>query len=373
MHLLNAIDNGGRVDYTGGPISAIAKVPTQITDAITAAFAANAQGPNDLLNGSQLVSQRFPSLTATGTVATGLDVFVNDRWFILPTGGTVTWTRVTAGLHSDARSPAGIELTGAAGITNVRYGIRLGRELCRALGALLANKNLTFGCKVRHSGSTGSITPNLLIRSTSDTGADSVATKFAAANMTTRVTQAFPGALAAGAEVSFTHTFDIGAMVDSQNGLEIYVDLLAMSAATIEFTLTDFFLSSANISTNLLPDDANEHLARCAPYYRKTFPYATQPAQNAGLVGALSESTPDGPNPHCFAWRFEPRLRGTSGLLTTYNPSAANALPRNTAGDDGAIGTQRLTDSALHQEFTASGDQNRAWYLHASLDCEWYD
>jgi hypothetical protein len=367
--ILNWLDAGARTHgYADVPAS---DLPATVAAQIAAAFAANAQGANRLPNGSLMVAQKNPSESASGTVATGLDVYVVDRWFVMPTGGTVQWARQTAGLHSGSRSPIGVQLNGAAGITNVRFGVRLGRGWCRSMGALLANKNVTFGCKVRHPGSTGSLTPNLVVRSTSNTGPDSDATKFAAANMTTRLTQAFAGAIGVGAEAAFVHTFDLGAMVDSQNGIELHVDLGAMNAGTIAYVISDLWLSDGDISTSLLPDRFEDALDECLWTYAKTFAYATAPAQNAGFSGALAMTGAS--NACAFQWKLPRPMRGAP-TVTSYNPGAANAQARNTAGDDSTGATpQQITESGLTISFTPTGSTNRAWHIQASADGEWYD
>ncbi len=368
LNFLNWADAGARAH-------AYEDIPTSNLPAVVAAAVAAAAplGQGILPNGSLLVAQRFPSLTATGTIATGIDAYVCDRWFILPTGGTVTWHRTSTGLHTGSRSPMGLRLVGAAGITNLVLGIRLGRDVTRALGALLANKNVTFGCKVRHSGSTGSTTPNFLVRSTSNAGADSTATKFATANMTTRLTQAFPGALGAGAEVAFTHTFDLGAMVDSQNGIELLVDLLAVSAATHELTVSDLFLAFGDLTSALLPDDFDTELARVRPWYRKTFGYDVQPAQNAGFTGTLASAGAPGGTPIAFDFRLDPPMKRAAGTLVTYNPGAAANTPRNHNGDNGTLTANDVGDSGVLIRFETVGANNRSWHIHATLDCEWFD
>ncbi len=369
LAILNWLDAGARAHaFEAVPAS---NLPAVVAASVAAAFT----GQNELINGSLLVSQRFPSETATGTIASGVDAYICDECFVFPTGGTLTWTRVSAGLHSGARSPMGLELTGAAGITNARIGFRLGRRLVRKLGALLANKNVTFGVKVRHSGTTGSLTPSLLVRSTSNTGDDSVSTKFASANMTTRVTQAFPGALAAGNEVAFTHTFDLGAMTDGQNGIEIYVDLGAMNAATIKFTVTDFWLAPGDISASLLPDDFDETLMRCKVGYQKTFPYAVAPAQNAGFTGSLVATGDDTYN-CAFGWQHSPPLRfvpTSPTTFVTYNPGALATTPRNFNSDNGTITTVTPSDQHSYIRFDASGNKETDWHVHATADANFYD
>jgi hypothetical protein len=369
LAVLNNLDAGARThayEAVGTP------VPTQIASAIAAAIV----GENELVNGSFLVSQRFPSETATGTVASGVDAYICDEWFVFPTGGTVTWTRVSSGLHSGALSPMGLAFTGAAGITNMRLGVRLGRGKVRALGALLGAKNVTFGIKVRHSGTTGSITPNFHVRSTSNTGPDHAnATKFAAANMTNRLTQAFPGALSAGNEVAFTHTFDLGAMTDAQNGVEIYVDLLAMNAATIEFRVTDAWLAFGDISSSLRVDDFDATLAACQVGFDKTADYATSVATlatgTAGFPGTLV-ATGDDSNQTAFGWQHARPMRFV-GTITTYNPGAAANTPRNLSGNNGTLGSIAAGQKHTYIRFDAVTTSETDWHIHATHDASFYD
>lgn len=372
LAILNNLDAGARAH-------AYEAVGTNVPTQIAASIAAAVVGGNELVNGSLLVSQRFPSEAATGTIATGLDTYVCDEWFVFPTGGTVTWRRtaVAADLHSAARSPLGLEFDGAAGITNMRFGTRLGRSKVRRLGALLANKNVTFGIKVKHSGTTGSITPNFHVRSTSNTGPDEAnATKFAAANMTNRVTQAFPGALASGNEVSFTHTFDLGAMVDSQNGVELYVDFLAMNAATIQFTVVDAWLAFGDITATLLVDDFDEALDACLLGFQKTPGYsvsvATLLAGTAGFGGTLVGHGKDGSNISGMHWNHARAMR-FAGTLVSYNPAVASNAPRNQLGDNAVTSSLSAGQSNSYVRYDTSGTDGVAWHVHATHDASWYD
>jgi hypothetical protein len=372
LAILNNLDAGARAH-------AYEAVGTNVPTQITASIAAAVVGGNELVNGSLLVSQRFPSETATGT-NTGFDAYVCDEWFVYPTGGVVTWRRtaVAADLHSAARSPLGLEFDGAAGMTNMRFGTRLGRSKVRRLGALLANKNVTFGIKVKHSGTTGSITPDFHVRSTSNTGPDEAnATKFAVANMTNRLTQPFPGALASGNEVAFTHTFDLGAMVDSQNGVELYVDFLAMNLATIQFTVVDAWLAFGDITATLLVDDFDEALDACLLGFQKTPGYsvsvATLNAGTAGFGGTLIGHGKDGTAISGMHWNHARPLR-FAGTFATYNPAVgSNNAPRNQLGENGLISTVAAGQSTSYVRYDTGGTDSVAWHVHATHDASWYD
>jgi hypothetical protein len=326
---------------------------------------------NAFVNGSCLISQRNPSESASGTVAAGLDVFVLDRIFIMPIGGTVSWARGGGNLPNGAVSPLGLELTGAAGITNVRVGSRFGREWCRRMGALLASKNITFGVKVKHFGTTGLITPDFVVRTTNHTGADSVGTKFAAANMTLRDTYAFAAPLGAGDSVSYTKTFDLGALTDGQNGIEVYVDLKAMNAATIKFCVTDFWIAFEDISSVLQCDRFQEELQRCEEFCQKSYNYENAPGSTAGgFSGAVTAMMTGGEA--VTTWHFNRRMRGTP-TVTMYNPSSGAT---NSWRDlDAAVDRPGAVFAAGESGAIFTGDDVGTHQLgaHGYADAEWYD
>lgn len=84
----------------------------------------------------------------------------------------------------------------------------------------------------------------------------------------------------------------------------------------------------------------------CLVYYWKTFPYATAPAQNAGLTGSITfgSKTSDANKAWRECMRHHPAgFMRASPTMTTYNPSAANAQARN------------VTDSADHSATVANG------------------
>ncbi len=74
-----------------------------------------------------------------------------------------------------------------------------------------------------------------------------------------------------------------------------------------------------------------EDLARCLPFYEKTFPYGTAPAQSAGVAGALQVKNPIAAGYPQVSWLYKtPKWKVPT--VVTYNPSAANANWRNITG-----------------------------------------
>lgn len=372
--------NGTLSTNTGWVLQTVAGADVSLTgayataQALATAFATSRKYNfyNAFINGSTLVSQRFPSESASGTLGTTVEDFPVDRIFVRATGGTVTWRRTGSNLHSQAMSPLGIEIEGGAGITNVLVGTRLGKHAVRKLGALKANQNIYIGVKIKHSGSTTTITPELVGRSTSQ-ASDTLAAKFASLNKTIRVgPTAFAAGLAPGNEISYVSgAIDLGAMTDGQNGIELAIDFLAMNLATIKFTLTDFWIAQEDISAILECDDFQTELEKCLLFYRKTFNYETQPASNAGFAGSVAMRFDDA-NDSAIPWQHGMTVR--VGELTTYNPRAAGSDARST--DDTTTksfvsATPGQQNSYATFQGSGAGTPQQTFHMHAKLECEW--
>ena len=110
-------------------------------------------------------------------------------------------------------------------------------------------------------------------------------------------------------------------------------------------------------------------------YFQKSFPYATTPAQNAGLAGCEIIAAPITNNVvHSIQAPFAVRMRTNNALAATYNPSAANAEARNTtdAVDDSGTGIA-ISEHGLVITMTANatntvGDLHRVqWTMQNEL------
>lgn len=80
-----------------------------------------------------------------------------------------------------------------------------------------------------------------------------------------------------------------------------------------------------------------EELLLCMRYYRKSFPQGVNPAQNAGVTGAITVKNPIALGDPSTMVYFTPVMRATPTIVT-YNPSAANANWRDiTAAADATV------------------------------------
>lgn len=115
-------------------------------------------------------------------------------------------------------------------------------------------------------------------------------------------------------------------------------------AANDLFWLADLKLEEGPYSTRFVQPDFTEELLAAGRRFRKTFPYLTAPAQNAGVTGALRTRASNNPGGAWF-WDYgHPPMRRVPTLVS-YNPSAANALGRDiTGGADIALGTTTVSE-----------------------------
>lgn len=94
----------------------------------------------------------------------------------------------------------------------------------------------------------------------------------------------------------------------------------------------------------------DQELILCQRYLRKSFPRATAIAQNAGIAGAVTIKNPIALGDPSEIVYFSPTMRATP-VITTYNPSAANANWRDiTAASDVTVSVDPggvLNDSSL--------------------------
>ena len=105
------------------------------------------------------------------------------------------------------------------------------------------------------------------------------------------------------------------------------------------FVLDDVQLESGTANTEFEYPPFEYMLAHCMRHLEKTFPYATAPAQNAGIAGSITTIGIGDSSTARFAvadWRFKVSKR-VSPTITTYNPVAGNANWRDVTAASNVI------------------------------------
>ena len=104
----------------------------------------------------------------------------------------------------------------------------------------------------------------------------------------------------------------------------------------------------------------------CQRYFAKSFPYATAPAQNAGLTGALGAQGGNG-GKFIIPLMFPVAMRSASPSVDTYNPSASASSARNV--DDNSnravtVGDECEFGCVIETSGTVTADNNDRFRVH---------
>lgn len=147
------------------------------------------------------------------------------------------------------------------------------------------------------------------------------------------------------------------------------------TSATFQVDISQFKVERGATASAFQPIPLVQDLAACQRFYYKTFPQATTPAQNSGvLTGCLEYISSLGASLTSGAQlRYPVPMRATP-TVTYYNPSAANNKWRNLSGsaDSGTGTTVRSDQSAvvvLNTQVGTDATQNEM-AIHLTADAE---
>jgi hypothetical protein len=147
-------------------------------------------------------------------------------------------------------------------------------------------------------------------------------------------------------------------------------------AANDELNIAEVSLTDGEEIMDWTPRLSSDELDKCLPFYQKTFPLATAPAQSAGVNGALRDCVAIAgavATSSTMQWRFNKPMRAAPTLVF-FNPSAANAFVRNVPAATDATVTAAAGTTADCVDINATG--LAAWAVgqelkvHATADAE---
>ena len=132
----------------------------------------------------------------------------------------------------------------------------------------------------------------------------------------------------------------------------------------LDSTANNFYITGVQLEVGSSATDFERvpwdyQLSRCQRYFCKTFPYATAPAQNVGvLTGEVNfssnraASTANLQSPRVYP----PVTMRAAPTITTYNPAAANAEIRDisASADCSAVGVDSASDGGFYIKGTSS-------------------
>lgn len=311
---------------------------------------------NALYNGAMQVWQRGTGSTSSSA---GSRTFLADRWYVNPSGAAVNQLRSTT-IPTGSRAQYSLELQGATSVTTVLIGQRL-----LASDMPIIKRTITCQAYVQNL-SGAAFNPSLLL------GTPNASDDFTTVvNRLTQSIQSCPDS----AWTQVSHTVDISAYTNIDNGLQVEIQIPSGSLVSGDTVrITEVQIAACSVVTPLDVSTFHQELSRCLPFYEKSFPHATAPAQSAGASGSvyLSQVVAASTAMSGAGVRFKAEKRA-SPTVTIYNPSAANAQVRNatTATDcTGSSGTgdiQGIIFSFTTPGGSAAGNQLN---IHFSASAE---
>ena len=280
---------------------------------------------NKLINGSMNVYQRG-SVAATTSGA-----YTLDRWFVTPTGATVTVTQSTATVPTNFT--ASLNVAGAASVTNVSAYQRIESINCQ---------ELTSGSKVTVSGyiyqSTGSAVTTATVALTTPTASDNYASTTSAA--TTYTIPSFASAT----WTYFSNTFTL--TTGCTNGLQLTI-ALGTGLTTGSFNLTGVQLEVGSVATPYERQIYSEQLAQCQRYYQ------VYGGSDGYLIGGNVNAASDQYSMVIFPVKMRASPTATSsGTWTTSNVTTTKP----------SINTVSASSACVYGSTSASGN----WYFQAN-------
>ena len=297
-------------------------IATALTTLMTQANTSQPGWQNILVaNGGFPIWQRGTSIS----VGASTTAYTADRWYLTTGANQASTVSASTDLVSGANNHcAKIQRTAAeTGTTEITFGYPLTTEEVNRL----RGSYISFTCSVKTganwSPTNGTLTVALYVgtgtegkRGAGFTGETEVflkTTNFSVSSAVTSITKTSAGVVPATStqgELQFRWTpVGVAGADDS-----IYIDSCCMSLGSIQLYYTDIPFP--------------QQLTLCQRFYRKTFNYATTPAQGAGLSGALATISQGAARCGIY-WQFDPIPMRATASCVTYNPMGASANWQN--------------------------------------------
>lgn len=320
-------------------------------------------------NGGFAVWQRGAGNAASIAVGASSTAYTADRWYLTTGANQASIVSAQNGLTSAAPAAhAGkvIRNSGQTGVTAIVFGYPLTLDEVSRLRGMTVSLSAAAKAGANWSPASGTFTINLYVGTgtagkrgagfTNETNPLSISTNLAAGASNLAISGTSAGTVATTA---------------TQGELQIAWTPVGTAGADDSITFDQFCLVTGSIVETFADIPFEESLRMCKRFFRKSFPYGTAPAQNAGLPGALISYT-QAAAVCSFYLQFEPvEMYATAGV-TTYHPSGlSNSWSNGSTGVsvasavDGAANTGK---GCLIYSLNSVSAANDVMYIQYSAD-----
>jgi hypothetical protein len=275
-------------------------------------------------NGGFAIWQRGAGGAASFSVNASTTQYTADRWYIITGANQASVVAAATGLTGAAPPSHACKITRTAaqtGITAYTFGYPLTSDEVYRLRGQQVSFSGAAKAGANWSPVLGAFTISLLVGTGTAQKAGVAGANFS--GLTTPL--AITTDLAAGAtNAAITGTSAAIVPVTSTQG-EIQVTWTPVGTAGTDdsITLDQFCLVAGAIVQSFEDLPFDTCLRECKKFYRKSFPYAVAPAQNAGLPGAMAVISQAAAFLSIFV-QTEPVELYATAAVTTFNPSAAS-------------------------------------------------
>lgn len=324
------------------------------------------------MNGGFEIWQRGAGSSAAIAVAASTTAYTADRWYITTGANQASVIAAVTGLVSQSQLGARVRRNAAqTGTTLITFGYPLDTdEIIRMRGKIISFRCLAQA-GANFSPASGTVTAALY------TGTGAVAKRGAGFTGETNVLSIATNLTAGGAAVSISGSSSVVVPANAtQAELQFTWTPVGTAGAADDISFDDVQVECQLSATTWTPTNYDRLnvplvLLGCKRFYKKTFEYATAPAQSLGFINALSVIAVAA-NRLGFYWSHQDiELRATA-TYTTYNPTSANA---NWRTEDGGGADSTVTVSATVNGskgvfiYTATaGAVNNSYFIHAQAD-----
>lgn len=309
------------------------------------------------MNGDFAINQELPATNAD-------DTYAHDGWYALTQTGTIavsTLSDVEDGLTKMARLTQSQAVAQRMGYAQIIEGKRCKKHRGQQVTFKVGRTRLSSSANVRYAVLEWTGTEDAV---TSDVVNDWTSSSYTAGGFFNSTTLTVSGVsqqaltantLTDGSELTVT----LGSTFNNIILFEWTESTVAQNV-TLDLGLAQIEPSAVATEYEYRDDEMTEVLR----HYCKTFDDATAPATGAG--GGIQITSTGSGNKDCFTWFFPVPMRGTPDVITTYNPTSANANWRDTTGAADRTAAVDLSSAKMVAVTSNPGTNGNLLRIHIS-------
>jgi hypothetical protein len=322
-------------------------------------------------NGGFAVWQRGAGGSASFSVNASTTQYTADRWYITTGANQASVVSQATGLTAAAVPGHAAKIVRTStdiGVTAMLFGYPLtGDEIERLRGQMVSFSGAAKA-GAGWSPALGAFTISLFVGTGTPQKAGAAGINFTTVTTPLSITVD----LAAGATntaISGTST-GVVPITSTQGELQVTWTPVGTAGADDSITFDQFCLVAGTLVQAFEDLPFEESLRLCKKFYRKSFPYAVAPAQNAGLPGAVNTVSAAATELGFFVQTDPVELYATAAV-TTYNPSGSSASWANVANVSVTATLDTASPSAKGFGIFSAANvtaANEIFYIHYSAD-----